>query len=1546
MPGGAAGLAPGRPGRPTLQPMPPHPPALAGFHPAVREWFAGAFSAPTAAQRRAWPAIARGESTLLLAPTGSGKTLAAFLVCLNRLMFGPAAPRDARCRVVYVSPLKALAVDVERNLRLPLAGIAEVATRRGDAFLRPELAVRTGDTPARERARFRRAPTDLLITTPESLYLILTSQVREALRAVDTVIVDEIHALAPTKRGAHLALSLERLEALCGRSLQRIGLSATARPAAEVARFLGGTLGDDSLLGGVAESGGAALDEALSEAEPPLRPRPVTIVDVGARKALELRIEVPVEDLAQLAAPQTHETALGAPVATPASIWTAIHPRLLELVRAHRSTLVFVNSRRLAERLAAALNELAGETIAYAHHGSVAREQRLAIEEQLKAGHVRALVATSTLELGIDMGAVDLVVQIEAPPSVASGLQRVGRAGHQVDAPSRAVFFPKYRGDLVACAALVEGMAEAAVEPIRPPRNPLDVLAQQIVAMVALEPWSVGALHTLVRRASPFATLGRRALESVLDLLSGRYASDDFATLRPRLTWDRRADTLVAREGARRVAIANAGTIPDRGLYGVFLAGAERGRARLGELDEEMVFESQVGDTFVLGASTWRIEEITHDRVVVSPAPGEPGRMPFWHGDAARRPVELGRRIGAFVRTLRALPRATARERLLRTHALEPRAAENLLRYLEDEEAAIGSVPDDRTLVIERCRDDLGDWRVCVLSPLGGRVLAAWALAAVAHVRETRDLEVDATWTDDGFVLRFPESDAPPEAELLLPPAEAVERLLLQQLGSTALFAARFRENAARALLLPRRHPGRRTPLWQQRKRAHDLLSVAARFPSFPIVLETTRECLREVFDLPALREVLRGVERREIRVVTADPAVPSPFASAILFGFVAQYLYDGDAPRAERRAQALAIDAAQLRELLGEAELRELLDAGVLEAIERELQRLEPGLRARSPDAVHDLLLRLGDLDDDSLRERSELADLPATLAGLAAAGRILRLEVAGAPRWVAVEHASRYRDALGVTLPPELPASLLQPVLDPLGDLVLRHARTHGPFTAGELTLRYGAPRGALDTTLSRAVESGRLVEGAFRPGGHGRELCDPEVLRALRRRSLARLRREAEPVDSATLGRFLLHWHGVLERRRGPDALLDAIERLQGAPLPASLLESEILPARVEAYTPADLDALAAAGEVAWLGLEPLGERDGRVALFLSDALPRLWRPREATPALSAREGRILSELERAGASFFGPLHEAAGGGFPGETLQALWSLVWRGLVTNDGFAALRGFLQPPPGRERRGRRPAAGAVRAFRSRRTLAPAAAGRWSLVRERAGARPSPTEWSAALAEQLLRRHGVVTREATAAEGVPGGFSAVYEVLQRMEERGRVRRGHFVAGVGALQFALPGVLERLRALRRPVEAPESVVLSATDPANPYGALLRWPAPPGSGVRPPSRSVGARVVLVDGAPAGWLARGGRALEVWLPEDEAERDRVAGALARALVGEARAAGRAGLLLEEIDGVPPERHPLAWHLLAAGFAASAHGFHLRRAGSGPPPAEPAST
>jgi ATP-dependent helicase Lhr and Lhr-like helicase len=1494
------------------------PDPLISFRPATRAWFERAFEGPTPAQALAWPAIARGESALLLAPTGSGKTLAAFLACIDRLMFSPEPERRERLRVVYVSPLKALAADVERNLRVPLAGVAREATGRAEAHRVPTVAVRTGDTPARDRARFARLPDDVLITTPESLFLLLTSQAREVLRHVETVVVDEIHALVPTKRGAHLALSLERLEALAGRPLQRIGLSATQRPLDEVARFLGGA------------------------------GRAVTVLDAGARKALELRVEVPVEDMSRLGQPLATAGAPAPQDASRASIWTAIHPRLLQLVRAHRSTILFVNSRRVAERLAAALNELAGETLVQAHHGSIARAQRVAIEEDLKAGRVRGLVATSSLELGIDMGAVDLVVQIEAPPSVASGLQRIGRAGHRMGEASRGVLFPKYRSDLLACAALTEAMHEGAVEATQYPRNPLDVLAQQLVAMVSLEDWDVEAAYAMARRAAPFAELSRATFDGVLDMLSGRYPSDEFAELRPRVTWDRLAGRLRAREGARRVAVANAGTIPDRGLYGVFLAGASA-PVRVGELDEEMVFESSVGDTFLLGASTWRIEEITYDRVLVSPAPGEPGKMPFWHGDAASRPVELGRRIGRLVRELREGPRAAAHARLLARHDLDAGAADNLLRFLDDQAAATGAVPDDRTLVVERCRDELGAWRICLLTPLGGPVLAAWALVAAARARALLGAEVETLWTNDGLAVRVPESDAPPDPSFLFPDPEEVEDLVVAQLGASALFAAKFREAAARALLLPRRRPGQRAPLWQQRKRAADLLGVASRFPSFPMLLEAYRECLREVFDLPALEELLRQVRAREVRVATADTSAPSPFAASLLFGYVASFIYDGDAPLAERRAQALTIDQAQLRDLLGEAELRQLLDEGSLADLEAHLQHLAPGGRARSADGIADLLLRLGDLTRAEVAGRSEGEAAAASLDALVGERRAVPLLIGGEERFVAVEDAARYRDALGVPLPPGLPEVLLRPSPEPLEGLVLRFARRHAPFTTDELAARFGLQRAQAGAVLERLLRRGRLLEGAFRPRGREREWCDPEVLRALRRRSLARLREEVEPVEAAQLARVLAGWQGVTRPRRGLDAVLDAVEKLQGCPLAASLLETEILPARVEGYLRGDLDRLAAGGELLWVGLEPLGERDGRVALYLADAFPRLLppRPTDASP-LPEREARLVEALARRGASFFGELHAALGGGFEQPTLDAIWSLVWRGLVTNDTFQALRARTEPvPPRAERRRRQLAHGTP--YRSRLAVPPDAGGRWTLVaarRAQAGiAPPTPTAWSAAMAQQLLARYGLVTRAAAAAEGLPGGFGAVYEVLRTLEESGRVRRGYFVAGVGGLQFAQPGVLELLRAARDAPAHPEVVTLAATDPANPFGALLDWPAVPGASAgKRPARAVGARVVLVDGALGAWVARGGRQLVTFLPELEPDRSRVGEAVARSLAGLLRVAQarHEPALVAEIDGAAAQEHPLAAYLAAAGFVSSSAGLQLARVpGAAPSPA-----
>ena len=1636
----------------------PQPDSFTCFHPVTVEWFKAVFDAPTAPQRLGWPVIARGESALILAPTGTGKTLTAFLWCLDRLMLhNLPTGKNPGCRIVYISPLKALAVDVERNLRSPLAGIANMARRMGVPFHEPLISVRTGDTPQRERARFRRQPAEILITTPESLYLLLTSQAADALRTVDTVIIDEIHALVPTKRGAHLAISLERLEALTGRPLQRIGLSATQRPLEEVARFLGGVeisveppaekklTAEPSNLKSVDSTQNLqvkhevspAADQALNpdtghlQPEAPLpadaaswsadlpdtgpvRYRPVTVVNAITLKQLKLKIEVPVEDMARLAAMEELPSGPASQTPRRVSIWNAIHPRLLEIIRERNSTILFVNSRQVAERLAGALNDLAGEPIARAHHGSLAAHQRSVIEEQLKAGQIRALCATSTLELGIDMGAVDLVIQIEAPPSVASGMQRIGRAGHHVDAVSEGILFPKYRADLVACAAVTRAMHEGHIESTRYPRNPLDVLAQQLVAIVAhppnapkpararklgvpslrrfsvtrvedkkpgapglaFETWDntanpanpadsaevpVDFLYNLVRRAAPFAALTRASFESVLDLLSGRYPSDEFAELRPRLTWDRVRNVVTARDGAARLAILNAGTIPDRGLYGVFLAHTEGKSIRVGELDEEMVFESHPNETFILGASTWRIEDITHDRVLVTPAPGEPGKMPFWKGDGPGRPLEFGRRIGALVRELRGLPRPAALTRLVAEHDLDPNAADNLLQFLADQEAATGQVPDDRTVVIERCRDELGDWRVCVLTPFGSRIHIPWAMAVSARIRAAGGPEVETLWSDDGFVLRFPDTDEPPDPDWFqIDPAEATE-LVLRQLGSTALFAGRFREAAGRALLLPRRRADQRSPLWQLRKRSYDLLSVASRYPSFPLLLEAYRECLRDVFDMPALLETLRAIQQRRLRVHVVETPKPSPFAASLLFSYVANFLYDGDAPLAERRAQALTVDQDQLRELLGEADLRELLDADAIAEVEEAAQCLAESHRARTADGVHDLCLRLGDLTRAELALRVANPSLLESVDRLIRSRRLLELRIAGEKRLIAAEDAARYRDGLGIPLPPGLPTALLEPVAHPVLELVRRYARTHGPFTLQEAADRFALDPAVVEATLHRLAQEGRVLEGGFRPGGLHREWCDAEILRQIRRKSLARLRREVEPVEQRTLARFLTHWQGLLAPRRSAhaqlDALLDAIENLQGAPLPASLLETSILLARVADYAPTGLDTLIAAGEVAWAGVEPLGERDGRVALFLADKLPLLAQQRPMIEPLTEREEKLLAVLESTGASFFDPLHQAVGGGYPGESIDALWSLVWRGLITNDSLHALRAYIAKPDS-ARAPRRLQTGSV--FRSRRTTPPTAQGRWSLlplcthagvkgtgfspyVARAAG--PTTTERSHALALQLLHRYGVLMREHAAAENIPGGFSAVYGVLKALEESGRIRRGYFVAGLGAAQFALPAAVDLLRQLRAepPEEKPEFVQLSAADPANPYGSVLRWPDLPSmdddaeSAPRILTRAVYAEVILRNGQLVAWIRRNNPNLLVFLPADEPERSQVAAGLAHFLCARGqqkmRSGSHQGVLITTINGQPVAAHPMARFLMDAGFHPGPLGMHLRR-------------
>ncbi|HEX8489230.1 MAG TPA: ATP-dependent helicase [Propionibacteriaceae bacterium] len=1480
---------------------------LDAFTPATATWFREVFAVPTAAQTGAWQSIAAGQNALVIAPTGSGKTLAAFLWALDGLTREPPPTAKERCRVLYVSPLKALAVDVERNLRAPLAGITQTALRLGAAPPNVTVGVRSGDTPMADRRKLSTRPPDILITTPESLFLMLTSNARDVLRHVQTVIVDEVHALAGSKRGAHLALSLERLDSLVSESggtrpTQRIGLSATVRPPERVARFLGG-------------------------------PHPVSIVAPAAQKTWDLEIVVPVEDMSDLgasAAPvQVTLDDNGAPPQRP-SIWPHVENKILDLITAHRSTIVFVNSRRLGERLTAHLNELHAErlgaelptsevatefeppaeimaqsgasaghdgtrtpVIARAHHGSVSKEQRAQIESDLKSGQLPCVVATSSLELGIDMGAVDVVVQVESPPSVASGLQRVGRAGHQVGATSRGVFFPNHRGDLIESAVVVERMRVGAIEEVAELRNPLDVLAQQIVAMVSGEDQKVDDVYALVRRASSYTDLPYSAFEAVLDMLSGRYPSEDFAELRPRLVWHRDTGVLTGRPGAQRLAVTSGGTIPDRGLFGVFLVGEgsasgkhSPGR-RVGELDEEMVYETRVGDVFTLGTTSWRVEQITHDQVLVSPAPGVPGRLPFWKGDAPSRPLELGRAFGAFVREVGALAPDAALARLDES-GLDAYAARNLVAYLTEQQSATGTLPNDRTIVFERFRDELGDWRVCVHCALGSGVLTPWALAVERSARERYGMEVQATATNDGMVLRIPDTEtAPPSADLIICDPETLESIVTDEVGGSALFASRFRECAARALLLPRRDPKARSPLWQQRMRSAQLLTVAAQYQEFPIVLETMRECLTDVFDLDGLLEVQRQIASRSIRLVEVETREPSPFAKSLLFGYVGAFVYEGDVPLAEKKAAALSLDATLLAELLGKDGLKQLLDAGVIASTEADLQSLSEERRSTTMEQVFDLLRTAGPFTPDEVRLRSspEL-DWALALDTLVRDRRAVEVRIAGQAMVAVTEDVARLRDGLGIPVPPGAAASFTETAAHPVDDLVLRWARSHGPFVASTIARRYGLGQAVVEAACEALTAPGTLVSGSFvelesDAGPDRRQYCHAQVLALIKRRTLGLLRKGVEPVEQVAYARFLTGWQGVGAGSRGADALLGVIEQLAGYPMPASAIESVIFPARIQGYTPALLDELTSTGEVYWVGDGPIGESDGWVRLYFADMEP-------AAPGgepSSFRGTELLASFADGGAYFFdGLLPSGTALGDRADYVNALWDLVWSGLITGDTFTPVRNLSTG--GSHKRAARPAARMHRARpqrpprpRSARTASPTTAGRWSLVQR------SPVSASTQLAADIfaqLDRYGVVTRGSVMTENVPGGFGTAYRALTALEETGQCRRGYFIEGLGAAQFALAGAVDRLRGELREPEQPNALVLAACDPANPYGSALPWPEREG---HRPGRKAGALVVLVSGRLVFYVERGGKTLLTFSDDGELLGP-AAGALARSV------------------------------------------------------------
>ena len=1851
--------------------------ALSPFSTPVRDWFRATFSAPTAAQEGAWESIRNSNNTLIIAPTGSGKTLAAFLWALDALHREHEAGTAGGTRILYISPLKALGADVERNLRAPLTGITRLSgNNAGEPSI--SVGVRSGDTPARERRQLISNPPDILITTPESLYLMLTSAARNTLTGVTTVIVDEIHNLAATKRGAHLAVSLERLDALLEKPAQRIGLSATVENPEAVARFLGGIqpvttmsrpvakewdlrlsvpVPDMAALGGANDYGqglyapsevpgsgssasagspqGAAqhissaanipasapytLEDAIG-VFPGQEARLETRQEAGQEPGLEIRqadparqgdnaapkntLTIPEEVLRDTADSERPET----------SIWPRVQERIVDHIKNNRSTIVFVNSRGLAEKLTAALNDIhlrrvlakqgidpedyaAGicditevPPLARAHHGSVSKEQRTLIEEALKGGTLRCVVATSSLELGIDMGHVDLVIQVAAPPSVASALQRVGRAGHRVGEISRGFFYPKHRGDLLGATVTLAGMRSGTLEPLAIPTNPLDVLAQQTVAACALGPISVDSWYEALRRSAPYAELPRALFDSVLEMLAGRYPSDEFAELRPRIIWDRTpteeapSGSIEGRPGAQRLAVTSGGTIPDRGLFPVYLVSGdeERGPKRVGELDEEMVYESRAGEVITLGASNWRIEEITHDAVRVSPAPGQPARLPFWHGDRMGRPYALGVQTGAFTRALSSLDAtdsAAARQQLEQL-GLDTWAVDNLLAYLREQRESTGAVPSDTRMIVERHRDELGDWRVVLHSPLGYGVHAPWALAVRARIEERYGVDASVMASDDGLILRLPAmEDVPPGADLFLFDPDELEAIVTERVGDSALFASRFRENAARALLLPRRDPGKRTPLWQQRQRAAQLLDVARKYPDFPVLLETARECLQDVYDVPALVQVHRSLQSRAVSMLEVETNDPSPFARTLLFEYVAEHLYDGDAPAAERRAAALSLDPALLAELLGSSGLRDLLDPAVLVQTQQRLQRTGERYRACGVEGVADLLRQLGPLSARELSLRLRANSLQAAAHGSqdfgagdfsgaedsetygeesgeesgahasTAEARTLAEELVRSRRafsflgaadgsiepqlyYAAVEDAARLRDGLGIMPAAALPTALLQPVAEPLEDLVSRYARTHIPFTAQQAAEHFSRLTpvgvGVLTPVLQRLQKQRRLSSGEFLPevlrasGAVGVEWVDAQVLRTIRARSLAALREEIEPVSAQVYGVFLPSWQNVrslsvrvaqtlpeasaygafMPSRRAAtvvgervaplgsasfnpaeptsaaengtedsasstEDLLTAIDQLAGVRVPASALETLILPARVPGYQPHMLDELIASGRVFFTGAGQLGggsaqKSDGWIRLHLSESssltlgedypeqllraeTPELWEALQTpgtlehaiyealahgglfVPALRERVAQLMSAAAPSGQVVTFP--DAA------QVSAALWRLVWAGAVTNDSFAPVRAMLvgvrsaHPTPAAparlSRAGRRGAsriaaarasmgngmadgygtdgysaptsgygAGARHGLRSLRggipttpVVAPQDSGRFSRVDTLLQEPVEATVAALARADLLLDRYGVLTRGCLQVEDSAGGFSQLYRIYSAAEDRALVRRGYFIEGLGAAQFAAPATVDLLRSTADTLSIPAGpqgfgatqsfgasaytpqrtdteqvygtftvTLLAATDPANPYGAALSWPAIPsfaGEGVgvvkHRPARKAGACVVLVDGAPVLYVERGAKTLLAFTT-DPVLLEAAAPALARLV----SAGGAEKISVEKVNDVELlSTHTLGTHTLnpstgeavvhpvealraalqAQGFYATVRGLSLRR-------------